>query len=123
LTPRSILLILAVPALDSPPADPTPEITTWANIWLFARQKKFKWQHTADILCTYGMKILGWLILELLGLMPLNLIYQHPTCPGDAGPIHAGALAAGNQSGGPDRKDIKKERLTPSIVAILARKY
>jgi hypothetical protein len=72
---------------------PTPEVSAWANHlaarggWLLLvigldmalgitsaiRQKKFKWQRTADILSTYGTKILGWLALELLGLMPVNL--------------------------------------------------
>jgi hypothetical protein len=88
-------------APGTPPADPvpqavifpTPEVSAWANDlavrggWLLLvigldlalgitsaiRQKKFEWQRTADILSTYGMKILGWLSLELLGLMPVNL--------------------------------------------------
>jgi len=70
-----------------------PEITAWAKdvgargAWLGVailfdlalgviaalRSKQFQWARIADFLSTYGAKAVGWLALEVLTLMPIDL--------------------------------------------------
>lgn len=38
------------------------------------RNKTFSWAKTGDFLATYGAKTLGWLALELLGMLPDEII-------------------------------------------------
>lgn len=43
------------------------------GVTIALKQKAFQWQRLADFLGDYGPKILGWLALELLGLLPTDL--------------------------------------------------
>lgn len=38
------------------------------------KEKSFKWDKLADFLTTYGMKIVGWLALEVLALLPIEVL-------------------------------------------------
>jgi len=43
------------------------------GVTIALKQRAFQWQRLADFLGDYGPKILGWLALELLGLLPTDL--------------------------------------------------
>jgi hypothetical protein len=90
-------LLIALFAFSQPAAAqaefPTPEITAWATdvavrggwlgmlilidlvlgVTLAIKQKKFEWQRLADFLGDYAPKVIGWMCLEALTLLPPDL--------------------------------------------------
>ncbi len=96
----SVLFAFVVPAMAADAVLPSqdglqlsPEFQAWANDiavrggWLgiiilldlvlgvtFAlKEKRFEWQRLADFLSDYGPKVIGWLCLEILNLLPSDI--------------------------------------------------
>jgi len=85
-----LALVTSIPALANSPGDLSPEISTFINSlltrggWLLLvialdlilgvtvalKQHVFKWSKLADFLANYGPKIIAWLGLECLDLLP-----------------------------------------------------
>jgi hypothetical protein len=88
-----LVFLPATPALAASPGALSPEITTFIQSlltrggWLLLviaidlvlgvtvalKQHVFKWSKLADFLADYGPKVIAWLGLECLGLLPPDL--------------------------------------------------